>query len=90
VIRPLRNYMAVEPLEEALSTIIHVVAERKRYRGRVLAVGRDVAWGTKVDDIVQFTDIVKYPQILYHGEKIILIQEADVLFIEEGQIDAAA
>lgn len=89
MIQPLRDRLVIEPLDEPLSTVIHVVeAKERNSRGRVLAVGPKVKWGTKVDDIVHFTDIFRFPVIMDQGAKRLIIQEADVMFVEERELAA--
>lgn len=99
MIRPLRDRLVIEPLDEPLSSILHVVCERNHHRGRVLEVGPSVKFNdrfrpraphdTQVGDIVQFTDVMRFPVIMDHGAKRLIIQEADVLFIEQLE-DVAA
>lgn len=102
MIRPLRDRIVVEPLDEPLSTILVVVEhgrEGKHARGRVIAVGPEVKFDdfvrrrsegdAQVGDIIHFTDIFKFPVILDHGDKRLILQEADVCFIEEREAAAA-
>jgi chaperonin GroES len=98
VIRPLRDYIVVRPLEVVESAIIQVVQlDRKPARGEVMAVGPGkrnkrggyVPWGARVGDIIQFTDVCKYPAIDYHGVRLLLLQEADICGIEEPEERAA-
>lgn len=79
--------MVVKPLEaEPLSSIIQVVYlnEQRPIRAEVLAIGPKVKWGTKVGDVVQFTDILKFPELIDHGTRVLILQEADVCFVEEA------
>lgn len=101
MIRPLRDRIVVEPLDEPLSKIIHVVHDNqgKHARGRIVAVGPSVkfddiyrprtAVDAQVGDIVQFTDIFRFPVIMDHGQKRLILQEADICFIEEREEAAA-
>lgn len=103
MIRPLRDRIVVEPLDQPLSTIIQVVQhgrEGKHHRGRVVAVGPQVKFDdgkyrprgphdSKVGDVIQFTDIFKFPVIVEHGQKRLILQEADICGIEERE-DVAA
>lgn len=103
MIRPLRDRIVVEPLDQPLSTILHVVEhgrEGKHHRGRVVAVGPSVKFddgkyrprGThdsKVGDLIQFTDIFKFPVIMDRGEKRLILQEADICGIEQTDLEAA-
>jgi co-chaperonin GroES (HSP10) len=96
VIRPLADRILVRPLDEPLSSIIAVVEhgrEGKHHRGQVLAVGPKVKFDdrwrprgpsdTQVGSVVHFTDIFKFPPVTVEGEKLLILQEADVAFIEE-------
>lgn len=96
MIRPLRDRIVVKPLEEPLSKIIQVVQSNpKDSRGEVMAVGPSVKFDeytrartssdAQVGDIIHFTDIFKFPVILDHGEKRLILQEADVQFIDERE-----
>lgn len=101
MIRPLRDRILVEPLDEPLSTIIQVVHDNagKHSRGRVLAVGPQVKFDeiyrartdvdAQVGDIIHFTDIFKFPVILDQGAKRLLLQEADICFVEDREELAA-
>ena len=92
-IRPLRDRMVVRPLTEQLSKVIEVVSlgQPKYRRGEVVAIGPKVTWGTKTGDTIQFTDVVKYPSIKGdNGETLLILQEADVCFIEEREDERAA
>ena len=103
MIRPLRDYIVVEPLEERLSEVIEVVRlgrEGKHARGRIVAVGPQVKFNdrlqprvesdSRVGDVIQFTDIFKFPVIMDRGEKRLILQEADICGIEEREEDHAA
>lgn len=103
MIRPLRDYIVVEPLEEKLSSVIEVVRlgrEGKHARGRIVAVGPQVKFDdhlhsrsetdSHVGDVIQFTDIFKFPVIVDRGEKRLILQEADICGIEEREEDHAA
>lgn len=102
MIRPLRDRIVVQPLEEQLSQVLEVVRlghEGKHARGRVVAVGPSVKLDERyyprgphdaqVGDVIQFTDIFKFPQILDRGEKFLILQEADICAIEEDDRAAA-
>lgn len=103
MIRPLRDRIVVEPLDEPLSGVLQVVRfgrEGKHARGRVVAVGPMVKFDddrlrkrgqhdSKVGDVIQFTDVFKFPVILDHGQKRLILQEADICGIEEREGAAA-
>lgn len=86
MIRPLRDRMVVRPLKEApLSELLQIVrlGEPKFTRAEVVAIGPKVTWGTKVGDTIQFTDNFKFPVVEHDGERLLILQEADVCGIEE-------
>lgn len=95
MIRPLRDRILVEPLDEPLSTILQVVHDSagKHSRGRVRAVGPQVKFDevfrarTSVDaqvgDLIHFTDLFKFPVIEDQGVRCLLLQEADICFVED-------
>jgi co-chaperonin GroES (HSP10) len=84
MIRPLRDRIVVRPLDEPESSVLHVVRfEEKHYRGEVIAIGPDVKWGTRIGDVIRFTDIFKFPVIMDRGVKCLILQEADIFGIEE-------
>lgn len=95
VIRPLRDRIVVRPLDAPLSTVIEVIQHKdadSHCRGQVLAVGPSVKFGkryrprtptdTQVGDTVHFTEIYKFPAIDVQGERVHILQEADVCGIE--------
>lgn len=102
MIRPLRDRIVVEPLDEPLSTVLVVVHETngKHARGRVIEVGPEVkfddvrrprtAGDSRPGDVIHFTDLFKFPVILDHGEKRLILQEADICFVEDREDEAAA
>lgn len=90
MIRPLRDRIVVKPLEKPLSTVIAVVQhDAKTTRGEVLEIGPKANWGVRPGDVIHFTDAFKFPVILDHGEKRLILQEADVCFIEDREAEAA-
>lgn len=102
MIRPLRDRIVVEPLEEPLSQVLEVVQfgrEGKHVRGRIVAVGPQVKLDdryrprgdidSQVGDVIQFTDAFRFPVIIDQGRKRLILQEADICAIEERE-DVAA
>jgi co-chaperonin GroES (HSP10) len=86
MIRPLRDRMVVKPIDEPLSSTLQVVQfDKKMHRGEVMAIGPGVIWGTRVGDVIQFTDIFKFPAITHEGVRYLILQEADIFFIEEQE-----
>lgn len=95
MIRPLADRIVVRALEVPLSSVIHVIEhgkEGKHHRGEVLAVGPRVKFDERmrprtetdaqVGDVIRFTDIFKFPVVEVDGERLLILQEADVCFIE--------
>jgi chaperonin GroES len=92
-LRPLRDYVIVRPLDDVQEGLIQVVRLRDKWRrGEVLAVGPGKrgkdgvrrAWGAQVGDVVQFADVLKYPEFDdVHGRSLV-IQEADICGVEEN------
>lgn len=96
MIRPLRDRIVIKPIDEKLSTVLEVVQfDKKVHRGEVLAVGPSVKFDevsrprgptdAQVGDTVRFTEIYKFPDIIDHGERVLILQEADICFIEERE-----
>lgn len=98
-IKPCRDFVLVQPLEDVQAGLLEVVRlDARPRRARVLEVGpgkRDKRgvrrpWGAAAGDIVQFTDVMTYPT--FHMEqfgKVLLIQEADICAIEDPALEAA-
>ena len=85
MIRPLRDRIVVEPLDPPLSLVLEVIQLGKEGRhvlGRIIACGPK-AEDCKPGDIIHFTDLFKFPIILDHGQKRLILQEADIAGIEE-------
>jgi co-chaperonin GroES (HSP10) len=94
--RPLRDFVVIRPLTDAREGLIEVVKlDGKWRRGRVLAVGpgkRDKhgvhkPWGACVGDVVQFSDVLTYPEFDTGTERVLLIQEADICGVEDFYAD---
>ncbi len=98
MIRPLRDRIVVRPMDVPLSTVIEVIQHKdsdKHHRGQVLAVGPQVKFDEKyrarassdiqVGDIVHFADNFKFPAIDMDGQRLHILQEADVCFVEVGK-----
>jgi chaperonin GroES len=91
VIRPLRDYIVVRPLERKLSATLVIVAGRNMKpnvdaAGEVLAVGPGkrnkrgayVPLDVKPGDVVHFEEHKTYPKI----DGLLMLQQADVAGIE--------
>jgi len=89
--------MVVRALDQPLSTVIEVIQhdrEGKHHRGQVMAVGPSVKLDdkyrprtdtdTRVGDVIHFMDIYKFPTVEMDGERLLILQEADVGAIEEA------
>lgn len=94
MIRPLADRIVVQPLDPPLSTTLTVVQlgrDGRHTRGKILATGPGkradsgmlVPLECKVGDIIHFTDAFKFPIILDHGLKCLILQEADIAGVEE-------
>ena len=84
-LRPLRDYLVVRPLDDAQAGLIRVVRSGRPRRGEVLAIGPGKSGkplDTRPHDIVQFTDVMTYPEFYDGPTKLLIIQEADVCGIE--------
>lgn len=93
--RPREDRLLIKPIEREDSKIIHVVTNKRMYRGEVIAIGpgryvnRDrssafVPMTVKVGDIVSYGETpVIFPEYEENGIKYLILQEADVAFIEE-------
>lgn len=93
MIRPLRDRIVVEPQDKPLSSVLEIIQfEEKHHRGKVIAVGPQVKFeddylprgptDSKPGDMIQFTDAFKFPVIMDHGAKRLILQEADICGIE--------
>lgn len=80
-IRPLRDYLVVRPLDDAQAGLVYVVRSGRPRRGEVLAVGPQ-ATDSRKGEVVQFTDVMTYPEFYDGPTKLLIIQEADVCAIE--------
>lgn len=98
MIRPLADRIVVRALDIPLSSVLQVVElgrEGKHHRGEVLAVGPRVKFDERmrprtetdahVGDVIHFTDLFKFPVVEVEGERLLIMQEADVCFIEERE-----
>jgi co-chaperonin GroES (HSP10) len=101
--RPLRDHILVEPLEREHSSTLAVISHEKHARGIVIAVGpgkrdkrgRIQPLDAKPGDIVHFGDGTKtldncYAKVIDGAKIYRVIQEADVAYIEESQVDLIA
>lgn len=98
MIRPLRDRIVVRPLDLPLSSVIEVIEHKdpgRHHRGEVLAVGPSVkfeerflprtASDVQVGDVIHFTEMFKFPQVEQDGERLLILQEADVCFVEDDR-----
>ena len=100
MIRPLRDYIVVRPLEVVESTVIQVVQlDRKPARGEVMAVGPGkrnkrggyIAWGAKVrgHHPVHRPAHASTRRSTTTALRLLMLQEADICSIEEPEEQAA-
>lgn len=96
MLRPLRDYLLVEPIERAVSSALAVVHHEKPSVGRVTAVGPGLVVKGKirpldvtVGSLVRFgTDAgyLAYPEYLDGGRRFLVLREADICFIAENSV----
>lgn len=85
MLRPLRDRIVVKPLPRLQSAIIEVIATEKENLGTVMRTGPK-ATGVKAGDTVRFgtgEGYLSYTEFLHKGERFLVMQEADVCFVEE-------
>lgn len=96
MIRPLRDYILVKPLERIKSNIIHVIMDEKPNLGTVVAVGKGKTvkgrvqpLDVKVGQTIRYGDTstqhLSFTSIEHNRETYLLMQEADVCFIQEEE-----
>lgn len=86
MLRPLRDRLLVRPLERKQSEVVLVVNAEKFNLGEVVSIGPKVDSVTVGDRIRFGTDdgYLTYPEWeAANGEKFLVLQEADVCFVEE-------
>ncbi len=84
MLRPLRDRIVVRPQERVKSTILEVVQTEKPNLGTVLRTGPK-ATGVKPGDTIRFgtgEGYLSYTEFEEQGERLLVMQEADVCFIE--------
>lgn len=85
MLRPLRDRIVVRPQERIKSAILEVVQTEKPNTGTVLRCGPK-ATAVKPGDTIRFgtgEGYLSYTPILENGERLLVMQEADVCFVEE-------
>lgn len=94
--RPREDRILIKPLERQDSQILHVVTSKRMYRGIVVATGPGryvnrertsafIPLTVKVGDIVSYGETpVIFPEYEEDDTKYLILQEADVAFIEES------
>lgn len=94
MLRPTQDYIVVKPIERIKSAIIEVVMTEKPNTGEVVAVGpgifdkrgRRQPLDVKPGDKVRYgtaQDYLTYPEYHEDGVRYLILQEADVCFINE-------
>jgi co-chaperonin GroES (HSP10) len=91
MIRPLRDRIVVRPLAEERRGLIEIVKlGSKVSRGMIVAAG-PAAKDCKSGDVIQFTDVYRFPRVIDRGDELLILQEADICGIEEsGEYEHAA
>ena len=86
MLRPLRDKIVVRPVERKQSEVLAVVSSEQYSIGEVVAAGPK-ADGVRVGERIRFgTDAgyLTYPVwIAENGEKLLVMAQADVCFVEE-------
>ena len=85
MLRPLRDRIVVRPQERIKSAILHVVQSERPTIGTIVRTGPR-ATGVQPGDTVRFgtsEEYLSYTEILENGEKLLVMQEADVCFVQE-------
>lgn len=96
MLRPLRDKIVVKPIERVKSEVLVVVQDEKPNLGRVVAVGpgkrdkrgRIVPLDVQPGALVRFgtaEGYLTYTEFEEAGERFLVMQEADVCFIAEGE-----
>lgn len=87
--RPLRDRIAVKPVERVKSNIIEVVMDEVTNMGTVVAVGPEAAKnGIEIDQFIRFgtmgnDEYLKYPEYWEDNEKYLIMSWKDVAFIQD-------
>lgn len=84
MLRPLRDRIVVKPIPRVQSEVIEVINSEKENLGTVVATGPK-ATGVKCGDRVRYgtgDDYLTYPEFLSEGQRFLVMQEADVCFVE--------
>ena len=94
MLKPKQDYILIKPIPREDSKILVVVTDRRMNRGQVIATGpgkpvnRDrssafIPMTVKPGDVVSYGETpVVFPEYEENGNKYLIIQEADVAFIE--------
>jgi co-chaperonin GroES (HSP10) len=84
MIRPLRNFITVQPAVRKLSDVIHVTNKEPFNEGRIVAVGPQVR-EAKVGDWIKYGngDYLSWPTHNNDGQDYQIIAEADVCAVVE-------
>jgi len=84
MIRPLRNFITVQPSARKLSDVIHVTNREPFNEGRIVAVGPQVQ-EAKVGDWIKYGngDYLNWPTHNDGGQDYQIISEADVCAVVE-------
>ncbi len=91
-LRPLRDRVIVRPLADVQEGMIELLQGSRWRRGLVLAVGPGKLdkhgvprpWGARAGDVVQFSDVLEYPEFDTGAERVLVLQEADICGVEEA------
>ena len=83
---PLRDHIFVKPIDRIKSSFLEVVLSEEPSRGEIIACGPEAKAVSPGDKIVfgSYENYLKFPRIDQNGETYLVLQEADVCWIEES------
>ena len=87
MLRPLRDRIVVKPIPRVKSEIIEVISNEKDNLGTVVRTGPK-ARGVRPGDKIRFgtsDEYLSFPEFHEAGERFLVLQEADICWIEERE-----
>ena len=94
MLRPTQDYIVVKPLTRIVSDVIEVMMSEKPNIGVVVAVGpgkdnkhgKPIPLDLKRGEVVKFgtsAEYLSFPEYWENGQKYLILQEADICFVQE-------